>query len=136
MTPSSKWAFAFTLRKIYIFFTMVKLSKTSCASRCTRFWKGSRKGEVFVTPVEAVLDVADHLRLVKKQENAQVAERRRPGRRIPPAHGGVGYEGGFYETKSIRSRYIIRVFKDWLTLIWKASFSRFSSGYKKRKPFF
>lgn len=48
MIPSSKWAFAFTPREIYIFFTMVKLSKISCASRCTRFWKGLGKGELFL----------------------------------------------------------------------------------------
>ena len=42
----------------------------------------------------------------------------------------------FYDTKSIKSRYIILVFNDWLESTRKASFSRFSSEYKKRKPFF
>lgn len=41
-----------------------------------------------------------------------------------------------YDTKSIKSRYIILVFNDWLESTRKASFSRFSSEYKKRKPFF
>lgn len=37
----------------------------------------------------------------------------------------------FYDTKSIKSRYIILVFNDGLESTRKASFSRFSSEYKK-----
>ena len=52
---------------------------------------------------------------------------------VPTVTSGVQ---NLYDTKSIKSRYIILVFNDWLESTRKASFSRFSSEYKKRKPFF